>query len=131
MLFSNRILLFILKNFDHFTHFKVFSILNPGFHVIVSKAWFPCNRFCRKDRLCRFKFVEATETIEATEAIIWKRSSQTTEAILAIETILAYGSSEIDSSSISDDPYAGIVSIARIAFCRLRRVFPYNRLCRF
>ena len=31
---------------------------------------------------------------------MWKRSSQTTEAILAIETILAYRSSEIDSSSI-------------------------------
>ena len=44
-----------------------------------------------------------------------ERSSQTTEAILAIETILAYGSSEIDSSSISDDPYARIVSITRIA----------------
>ena len=73
------------------------------------KSWFPYNRFCRKGRLCRFKFLEATETI------IWKRSSQTTEAILAIETILAYGSSEIDSSSISDDPYARIVSIARIA----------------
>ena len=43
------------------------------------------------------------------------RSSQTTEAILAKETILAYGSSEIDSSSISDDPFAGIVSFARIA----------------
>ena len=58
------------------------------------KARFPYDSFCRKDRLCRFKFLEATETI------IWKRSSQTTEAILAIETILAYGSSEIDSSSI-------------------------------
>ena len=45
--------------------------------------------------------------------IIWKRSSQTTEAILAIETILAYGSSEIELESISDDPYARIVSIAR------------------
>ena len=44
-----------------------------------------------------------------------ERSSQTTEAILAIETILAYGSSEIDSSSISDDQYARIVSITRIA----------------
>ena len=29
-LFSNRILLFIFKKFDHFTHFKVFSILNFG-----------------------------------------------------------------------------------------------------
>ena len=37
------------------------------------------------------------------------------EAILVIETILAYGSPEIDSSSISADPYARIVSIARIA----------------
>ena len=54
------------------------------------KAWFPYNRFCRKDRLCRFKFLEATETI------IWKRSSQTTKAILAIKIIFAYGSSEID-----------------------------------
>ena len=51
------------------------------------------------DRLCRFKFLEVTETI------IWKRSSQTTEAILAIETIFAHGWSEIDSSSISNDPY--------------------------
>ena len=51
----------------------------------------------------------------ATETIIWKSSSQTTEAILAIETILAYGSSEIEFKSISDDPYARIVSIARIA----------------
>ena len=58
------------------------------------KARFPYDRFCRKDHLCRFKFLEATEMI------IWKRSSQTTEVILAIETILAYGSSEIDSSSI-------------------------------
>ena len=70
------------------------------------KAWFPYNRLLRKDRFLRFKFLEATETI------IWKCSSQTTEAILAIETILAYGSSEIDSSSISDDPYARIVSFA-------------------
>ena len=52
------------------------------------------DRFCRKDDLCRFKFLEATETI------IWKCFSETTEVILAIETILAYGSSEIDSSSI-------------------------------
>ena len=37
------------------------------------------------------------------------------ETRLKIETILAYGSSEIDSSSISDDPNARIVSIARIA----------------
>ena len=37
------------------------------------------------------------------------------ETRLKIETILAYGSCEIDSSSISDDPYARIVSIARIA----------------
>ena len=56
------------------------------------KGRFPYNRFCRKDRLCRFNFLEATETI------IWKRSSQTTEAILAIETILAYGSSEIETT---------------------------------
>ena len=34
---------------------------------------------------------------------------------LVIEMILVYGSSEIDSSSISDDPYARIVSITRIA----------------
>ena len=34
---------------------------------------------------------------------MWKRSSQTTEAILAIETILAYGSSEIELQSTSDD----------------------------
>ena len=73
------------------------------------KACFHYNCFCRKDRLCRFTFLGATETI------MWKRSSQTTEAILAIETILAYRSSEIDSSSISDDLYARIVSIARIA----------------
>ena len=38
-----------------------------------------------------------------------------TEAILTIETTLAYGSSEIELESISDDPYARIVSIARIA----------------
>ena len=36
--------------------------------------------------------------IEATETIIWKHSSQMTEVILAIEMILVYGSSEIDSS---------------------------------
>ena len=49
-----------------------------------------------------------------TETIIWKHSSQMTEAILAIEKILVYGSSEIDLSSILDNPYARIVSIARI-----------------
>ena len=73
------------------------------------KGQFPYNRFCRKDRLCRFKFLEATETA------IWKCSFQTTEVIFAIETILAYGSSEIELESILDDPYARIVSIARIA----------------
>ena len=74
--------------------------------AVLYKGRFPYNRFYRKDRLCRFKFLEATGTI------IWKRSSQTTEAILAIETILAYGSSEIELPL-------------------LRRAFPYNRLCRF
>ena len=44
--------------------------------------------------------------------IIWKYSSQMTGAILAIETILAYGSSEIELESISGDPCARIVSIA-------------------
>ena len=78
----------------------MYLMLKAGFHTI---------RFCRKDRLRRFKFLEATETIK------WKRSSQTTEAILAIKMILAYGSSEIELESISDDPYARIVSIARIA----------------
>ena len=53
------------------------SCLKAGFHIIIS-----------------VKFLEATVTI------ISKRSSQMTEASLAIETILAYGSSEIDSSSI-------------------------------
>ena len=42
-------------------------------------------------------------------------SSQTTEGIIAIEMILAHGSPKIDLSSISDDPYTRIVSIARIA----------------
>ena len=78
----------------------MYLMLKAGFHTI---------RFCRKDRLRRFKFLEATETIK------WKRSCQTTEAILAIKMILAYGSSEIELESISDDPYARIVSIARIA----------------
>ena len=40
--------------------------------------------------------------IEATETIIWKHSSQMTEVILAIEMILVYGSSEIDSSYTLD-----------------------------
>ena len=70
---------------------------------------FPYDRFCCKGSLCRFKFLEATEMI------IWKCSSQMTEAILAIETILAYGLSEIELESISDDPNARIVSIAWIA----------------
>ncbi|XP_046861574.1 angiopoietin-related protein 7-like [Xenia sp. Carnegie-2017] len=55
-----------------------------------AKARFPYDRSCRKDRLCRLQFVEATETI------IWKRSTQTTKAILTLETILAYRSFEID-----------------------------------
>ena len=64
------------------------ALLKPGFHIIVFDV-----------------------KIVSTETFIWKRSSQTTEAILAIETILAYGSSEIELESISDDPYARIVSI--------------------
>ena len=82
---------------------------DPCVWIVRDRLEFYFGRSIRKDRFLRFKFLEATETIT------WKHSSPTTEAILAIETILAYGSSEIDSSSISDDPYARIVSIARIA----------------
>ena len=96
-------------------YLKVFTIFSNMFSV--KSGFHISNRLWRKDRLCRLKFLEATETI------IWKRSSQTTEAILAIEKIFAYGSFEIDSSSISDDPYARIVSIARIASVVLEERF--------
>ena len=80
-------------------------------------SYVPCGTpKCKIDRLCRFKFLEATETIT------WKRSSQTTEAILAIEKILAYRSSEIDSPLSSEKTrFHIIVSVASKNLKRQRR----------
>ena len=46
-LFSNKILLFILKKFNHFTHFKVFSILNCITYA-VAVAWLICTGKAKK-----------------------------------------------------------------------------------
>ena len=108
-LFMSKHKLYMLLLIMLIIKFFLIRISHRGVKLRVFKGRFPYNRFCRKDRHCRFKFLEETETI------IWKRSSQTTEAIHAIETILAYGSSQIELENISDDPYARIVSIARIA----------------
>ena len=66
-------------------------------HVCVGtghKARFPNSRPCRYNRLCRFKFLEATGTI------IWKRSSDYPRRSRDDPYDRNDQSSEIDSSSI-------------------------------